>query len=231
MKKKDSEPGKSIPRLQQIMLISALRRKDIRRTSTPLYRLLGVFESRITREVLKPGYIEGRLAQYQHLLESAGYAKWKVVLWEKKVGFLFAQDERKNLVELMYEKVKEEIAPLTGWLITVVIHDPDGDIPLKQISTSRCKCIRARGPIRGDVYLHEIAAELFYRPHVPANITPERMMEDMGTGRFRSTMATLERALRVLEESGWVVVVKTRWNLPAMALTAEGYRVARALGK
>lgn len=220
---------RSIPGLQRIMLLSALMRKDLRNAPVPLYRLLGIFEPKITAKSLKPEYIEGKLIEHRDILESAGYINWTVVLWERRMGFLFAQSEKRKPVDLMYGKVHGEIAPVTGWPITVALHDPEGDIPMPRISTARCRCIRARGPVRGHVYLHEIAGELYYRPYVPASLTPERLMEDMGTGRFRSTMAALERALRVLEQSGWVVAVRSPVNLPAMVLTAEGYEVARRL--
>lgn len=219
----------NLPQLQQIMLLSALRGKNNRRISIPVYRVLGVMEPRISHNVLIANYIEEKLEPYADILEEHGYIQWTVVLSEGTVGFLFGQFERRKHAEMAGHKVRREIIQFTDWPLKIAHHNPNNDIIMNRISTNRCRFLRARAPIGVDVYLHEIAAELFYRTPIVGSVTMERIMEDMGVGRFRSTMGALERTMRKLEHGGWVIVVRCRYNRPGIILTLEGYELAKSL--
>ncbi len=220
-----------IPQLHKIILSSAYRRRSIFRKAIPVYRVTGKFERKISFTTLTPASIEEKLSNVSRLLEEMGYVKWIVLVYEESLHFLFGQCKSLREAELLRNKIANEITEYVEWPVLINLFDPDGDIQLSMYSTSRQKVIRARKPIGVDAYFHEIVAELFYHPQVPASPPVERLKEEMGTGRFQSAMVTLERAARKLEKNGWIITVRKRKNLPGIILTPEGHSIAKRFSR
>ncbi len=220
-----------IPQLFKIILSSAYRRRSVYPRASPVYRVTGRIESKISLKSLQPREIGNKLEPASHILEQLGYVEWTLLIFEEALHFLFGQCNSYKNAEFLKMHIGSHISDYVDWPLIISIQDPDGDISLSKYVTSKWKVLRSRKPIGVDAYLHEIVAELFYHPVVPAGITVERLKEDMGVGRFQAAMAAMQRAVRKLEKEGWVVVMKKRRNLPGVVLTPEGHAIAKRLSK
>ncbi len=220
-----------IPQLSKIILSSAYRRRSVYPRASPVYRVTGRIESKISLKSLQPSEVGRKLEPASYILEKLGYAEWTLLIFEEALHFLFGQCNSYKNAEFLKIHVGKRISDYVDWPLSITMQDPDGDISLSKYFTSRWKIVRARKPIGVDAYLHEIVAELFYHPAVPAGITVERLKEDMGVGRFQAAMAAMQRAVRKLEREGWVILMKKRRNLPGVILTPEGHAMAKRLDK